>query len=161
MRRPVAATVVAIVAAAAAGLLFGFGLAVSRMTDPQKVKDFLDIAAIPQGGWDPSLAFVMGGAALVAFFGLRLDRLLRKPLAALAFPQVRESGIDRPLVLGAAIFGLGWGLSGLCPGPAVANLGLIPTSILPFVIAMLIGSWLAGGSRALLGGRAAMNVPAE
>ena len=147
---------VAIVVAAVAGIVFGIGLAVSRMTDPQKVKDFLDIAAIPQGGWDPSLIFVMGAAAIVAFFGLRLDRVLRKPLAALRFAPVENSGIDRPLVIGAAIFGVGWGLSGFCPGPAVAALGLIPTSMLPFAVAMFAGSWLAGAIPVSFGGKTAM-----
>ncbi|HET7714476.1 MAG TPA: DUF6691 family protein [Bauldia sp.] len=142
MSRPVTG-LVAVVASALSGVIFGLGLAVARMTDPQKIKDFLDIAAIPEGGWDPSLAFVMGGAAIVAFFGLRLDRLLRKPLAAAAFAPSPAPRIDRPLVVGSAIFGVGWGLSGLCPGPAIADLGLIAGGVLPFVLAMLAGSWLA------------------
>ena len=150
-----------IVAAASSGVIFGIGLAVARMTDPQKIKDFLDIAAIPQGGWDPSLILVMGGAAVVAFFGLRLDRVLRKPLAAQGFVPVQSSEIDRPLMVGAAIFGVGWGLSGFCPGPAIANLGLIPSSVLPFVLAMFAGSWLAGAIPASFGGQTSLGMASE
>ena len=133
----------ALATALTSGTLFGFGLALARMTDPQKVKDFLDVAAIPSGGWDPSLAFVMGGGLLVAAVGLRLDRVLHKPLAALAFARPQARRIDGRLVAGAALFGVGWGLAGLCPGPAIADLGLLG-SVLPFVIAMLVGSWGAG-----------------
>lgn len=132
------------VAAAGSGVIFGAGLAISRMIDPEKVKDFLDVAAIPSGGWDPSLALVMLGGVVVAFFGMRLDRLLTAPLAAPTFVQPDRVAIDRQLVAGAAIFGVGWGYSGLCPGPAVANLGLIPGSIALFVVAMLLGSWATG-----------------
>ena len=131
-------------AALISGLVFGIGLAVSRMIDPAKVQNFLDFAAIPTGGWDPSLAFVMGGGVLVALFGLRLDRLLARPIAGAAFIKTGRTRIDRQLVAGAAIFGVGWGLSGFCPGPAFANLGLIPQSVLLFVAALLAGSWTAG-----------------
>lgn len=134
----------ALVAALASGVIFGIGLAIARMIDPQKIKDFLDIAAIPSGGWDPSLAFVMGGGVVVAFFGLRLDRSLRRPLAAPAFIKTHRVRIDRPLVLGAAVFGVGWGLSGFCPGPAIANLSLVPGDVWLFVVAMIGGSWVAG-----------------
>jgi uncharacterized membrane protein YedE/YeeE len=127
-----------------AGVIFGFGLALSRMTDPQKIKDFLDLAAIPTGGWDPSLAFVMGGGLIVAFIGLRLDRILHTPLAAPAFLRGRRSEIDAPLVAGAAVFGVGWGLSGFCPGPAIADLGIIPASVVLFVAAMCAGAWGTG-----------------
>jgi uncharacterized membrane protein YedE/YeeE len=149
MRHP--ATIIA--AAAASGIIFGIGLAVSRMTDPQKVKDFLDIAAIPEGGWDPSLAFVMGGAALVAFFGLQIDKLIRNPIVAQSFSPLPAQTIDRPLVFGAALFGVGWGISGLCPGPAVANLGIVPSSVALFIAAMFAGSWLAGALPSLNKGR--------
>jgi hypothetical protein len=134
----------ALVAAAGSGIIFGAGLAISRMIDPEKIKDFLDVAAIPSGGWDPSLAFVMLGGLVVAFFGMRLDRFMAAPLAAPVFVQQDRFEIDRPLVAGAAIFGVGWGYAGLCPGPAVANLGLIPGSIVIFVVAMLLGSWATG-----------------
>ncbi len=132
------------VTAAVSGVIFGIGLAIARMTDPQKVRDFLDLAAIPDGGWDPSLAFVMGGGVLVGLVGLRLDRLLRKPVAAVSFVRSDRSGIDGRLLLGSAIFGVGWGLSGFCPGPAVADLGLIPQSVFIFVVAMFAASWATG-----------------
>jgi uncharacterized membrane protein YedE/YeeE len=114
------------------------------MTDPQKIKDFLDFAAIPNGGWDPSLAFVMGGGLLVALVGLRLDRVIGRPLLVPEFQQGRRTQIDTPLVLGAAVFGVGWGLSGFCPGPAIAALSIIPDQVWLFVLAMLAGSWIAG-----------------
>jgi uncharacterized membrane protein YedE/YeeE len=131
-------------AALISGLVFGIGLAVSRMIDPAKVQNFLDFAAIPTGGWDPSLAFVMGGGVLVALAGMRLDRLLARPIFGPAFVQMGHSKIDRPLIFGAAIFGVGWGLSGFCPGPAFADLGLIPQNVMLFVAALLAGSWIAG-----------------
>jgi uncharacterized membrane protein YedE/YeeE len=130
--------------ALASGVIFGFGLAVSRMIDPQKIWDFLDFAAIPSGGWDPSLAFVMGGGLLVAIVGMRLDRVMRKPIAGPAFIKTSRTKVDAQLVAGAAIFGVGWGLSGFCPGPAFADLGLIPSSVALFVGALLAGSWVAG-----------------
>ncbi len=160
MSRPVV-RFMAVVVAASAGVIFGVGLAVSRMTDPQKVKDFLDIAAIPQGGWDPSLAFVMGGAAVVAFFGLRIDRWIGKPVVAQSFSSLPTQEIDRPLVLGAALFGLGWGISGLCPGPALANLGIVPSSVAVFIAAMLAGSWLAGALPRFSKGRQVIAVATE
>lgn len=137
-------TVSGLLTALLAGVIFGFGLAFSRMTDPQKIKDFLDLAAIPAGGWDPSLAFVMGGGLIVAFVGLRLDRVLSHPFAAPAFLHGQRTRLDAPLVAGAAIFGVGWGLAGFCPGPAIADLGIIPMSVVLFVAAMFIGAWGTG-----------------
>jgi uncharacterized membrane protein YedE/YeeE len=136
----------AIVAACASGIIFGIGLAIARMIDPNKIWDFLDIAAIPSGGWDPSLAFVMGGGLLVAIVGLRLNRLfaMPAPLAAPAFIKTQRVHIDLPLVIGASVFGIGWGISGFCPGPSIANLGLVAGQVWPFVLAMLVGSWIAG-----------------
>ena len=128
----------------ASGVLFGIGLAVARMTDPKKVKDFLDFAAIPEGGWDPSLAFVMSAAALVAFFGLRSHKILRQPLAAARFHEPWYRGIDAPLVVGSTLFGIGWGLAGLCPGPAIADLAIAPANVILFVAAMLAGSFIGG-----------------
>lgn len=145
--------VIPLLTALAAGILFGFGLAIARMTDPKKIKDFLDLAAIPSGGWDPSLAFVMGGGLIVAFFGLRLDRILKRPLAAPAFSHGTRTAIDRQLVVGAAIFGIGWGISGFCPGPAIADLGIVGASVWPFVIAMIGGSWITGFILEGAGGR--------
>ena len=139
-------SILALASAAASGIIFGIGLSLARMTDPNKIWDFLDVAAITSGGWDPSLAFVMGGGMLVAIVGLRLDRLFRMPapIAAPAFITTHRTKVDAPLVLGAAVFGIGWGISGFCPGPAVANLGLVPWDVWPFVVAMFIGSWSAG-----------------
>ncbi len=139
-------SVLALVSAGLSGVIFGVGLAVARMIDPAKIWNFLDFGAIPSGGWDPSLAFVMGGGVLVGLVGLRLDRWLRMPIpvAAPAFDRNRLRKVDAPLVLGAAIFGIGWALSGFCPGPAIANLGLMPGEVWMFVAAMFGGSWLAG-----------------
>lgn len=136
----------ALAAAAVSGVVFGLGLSIARMIDPNKIWNFLDIAAIPSGGWDPSLAFVMGGGLLVAVVGLRLDRWLGmgRPVAAPAFVKTQRVHVDRQLVTGAAIFGIGWGISGFCPGPAVANLGLVAGSVWPFVLSMLLGSWISG-----------------
>ena len=142
-------TPLALAAAIIAGVVFGAGLALARMIDPAKVQDFLDLAAIPSGGWDPSLAFVMGGGVLVFFAGFRLHRLLGKPVAAPAFSFPDKARIDLPLIAGSAVFGIGWGAAGFCPGPAIANLALTPVSALLFVGAMLVGSWLAGAIRGL------------
>lgn len=133
--------VLTLAAAAGSGLIFGVGLAVSRMTDPEKVKSFLDVAAIGDGTWDPSLAFVMGGGLLVAMLIFRLARPMRKPLTTVSFSWPNKIHIDRPLVIGSGLFGIGWGLSGLCPGPAIAVLGLAPDQVALFVVAMLVGSW--------------------
>ena len=149
-------SITALAAALASGGVFGAGLAIAQMTNPQKIKDFLDITAIADGGWDPSLLFVMGGGLIVAFFGLRLDRLMRRPIAAPAFAPRERAAIDRPLVAGAAIFGVGWGLSGFCPGPAIADLGVVPGAVLLFVAAMLLGSWLTGEAMAWSSGRRAL-----
>jgi uncharacterized membrane protein YedE/YeeE len=137
---------ISLVTAAASGVLFGVGLAIARMIDPEKIWNFLDFAAIPTGGWDPSLAFVMGGGVLVGLVGLRLDRWfgLRQPLVAPAFIKTHRTKIDRQLVAGAVIFGVGWGISGFCPGPSFANLGLVPGDVWLFVVALLAGSWVAG-----------------
>lgn len=125
-----------VAAALAAGLLFGAGLTLSRMIDPAKVLGFLDIA----GNWDPSLAFVLAGAAGTAAVGLRLVLGARaKPLFAERFSLPTATGIDLRLVGGAAIFGVGWGLVGLCPGPALAGLGLAAWPVGLFVVAMLAG----------------------
>ncbi|MBB4200354.1 hypothetical protein CCR94_15195 [Rhodoblastus sphagnicola] len=114
----------------ASGLLFGLGLCLAGMTDPQKVLGFLDIA----GSWDPSLALVMGGALVVAFIAFRLAG--RGPFAP---APTRLKRIDARLVGGAAVFGVGWGLVGLCPGPALADLGFLEPRALLFVLAMASG----------------------
>lgn len=122
-------------AAFAAGLVFGLGLLVSGMADPGKVKGFLDLA----GAWDPSLAFVMGGAILVGFFAFRLAsrRALSFLGGAMQLPSAKD--IDRRLVAGSAVFGVGWGLSGFCPGPALVSFGSGQDKAAVFVVAMLAG----------------------
>jgi len=126
-------------AALAAGLLFGAGLALSGMVNPAKVLAFLDVFAIPAGGWDPSLALVMGGALLIAVPAFALSRRRAAPLCAKAFHLPEKQEIDRALIFGSALFGIGWGLAGFCPGPAFAALGLDGWKAPLFVSAMLAG----------------------
>lgn len=123
------------VAALAAGTLFGFGLALSGMLNPVRVQGFLDVFGV----WDPSLAFVLGGAVAVAMAGMAWVRRMSRPLLAERFHVPMNSRIDAPLVIGSAIFGLGWGLGGFCPGPAMASLSLGLTPTLVFVAFMLAG----------------------
>lgn len=130
------------------GLLFGLGLVLSGMSDPAKVLNFLDLA----GSWDPSLLFVMAGAAGTTFVGYRLVWRRKAPLLAQRFELPTRTSIDRRLVLGAALFGIGWGLSGFCPGPAWTALPLLAPGTLVFVPAMLVGLWAGthvGGSNLL------------
>jgi len=122
----------------ASGLLFGMGLTVSGMTDPQRVRGFLDVF----GDWDPTLAFVMGGAVLVMAVAWRLQARMAKPFFAHAFSLPDRSDLDPRLLTGAVVFGVGWGIAGLCPGPAVASLALSPVHAIPFVAAMLAGMLL-------------------
>lgn len=121
--------------ALAAGALFGAGLALSGMADPAKVRGFLDIF----GRWNPALAFVMGGALLPMGIAWRIQARLRAPLAASGFSLPDTRKIDSRLVAGAAIFGIGWGVAGLCPGPAFADLALAPAPAAIFVLAMVAG----------------------
>ena len=120
------------------GLLFGVGLILSGMTNPAKVIGFLDIS----GAWDPSLMFVMGGAVVVGFFGFRFAKLRRESLFGRVISLNDFKTIDASLVAGAAIFGIGWGLSGFCPGPAIAALGTGEWKAVLFVIAMAAGMYL-------------------
>jgi len=117
------------------GLVFGVGLVISGMADPAKVLNFLDLA----GTWDPSLAFVMAGAVLVTAIGYRLVLVRPQPLFAPAFLVPARRAIDARVIVGPAIFGIGWGLSGFCPGPALTTLGLGAAGTLAFVPAMLAG----------------------
>jgi uncharacterized protein len=123
----------------AAGLIFGLGLVISGMADPQKVLNFLDLT----GTWDPSLAFVMAGAILVTAPGYALIRRRAAPILEAQFEDPPKSPVDRRLLAGSAIFGLGWGLGGFCPGPALTSLALAAPGTLVFVPAMLAGIWLA------------------
>src|SRR5438270_6874232 len=120
-----------------AGGLFGTGLAISGMTDPARVIGFLDLF----GAWDPALLFVMAGA--VGVYGLGMLMLRRMKNWDLKLPSPTTSPIDRQLIVGSAIFGVGWGLGGFCPGPALANLGALRVEALLFVPAMAIGMFLA------------------
>jgi uncharacterized protein len=121
------------------GVLFGIGLVVSGMSNPAKVLNFLDVT----GTWDPSLAFVMAGALLVTAIGYRLAWRQPKPIRADIFDLPVSKHIDNRLLIGAATFGIGWGLSGFCPGPAVTSLALLAPGTLVFVPTMLVGMWIA------------------
>jgi uncharacterized membrane protein YedE/YeeE len=125
-------------AALASGIVFGFGLSLSGMLNPVRVQGFLDVF----GSWDPSLAFVLGGAVAVAFIGVQAMKKMRHPAFDDSFHVPENRRIDGPLVIGSTLFGLGWGIGGFCPGPAVASLSVgIPETVL-FVVAMLIGMTL-------------------
>ena len=124
-----------ILTAFVAGLIFGLGLIVAQMVDPNKVLNFLDIA----GDWDPSLAFVMGGAVIVTTVGYRLAKQMGKPVLEPSFSMPSRKDIDGPLVIGAALFGAGWGVGGYCPGPALASVTQGGAGVVIFVIAMLVG----------------------
>ncbi len=121
------------------GLLFGIGLVLSGMGDPAKVLNFLDLF----GTWDPSLAFVMGGAVIVAFIGYRVVLKRPAPIVGDRFHLPSRTTIDSQIIVGPAIFGVGWGLGGFCPGPALTALGLGATGTLAFVPAMILGMWAA------------------
>jgi uncharacterized membrane protein YedE/YeeE len=124
--------------ALAAGLLFGLGLAISQMVNPRKVLDFLDVA----GNWDPSLALVMAGAVGVTMLAFRFVLKRKQPLFDGEFHLSRLTRVDRPLIVGSAIFGLGWGLGGYCPGPGIAALSTGSVEALVFVAGMALGSFL-------------------
>ncbi len=118
-----------------AGLIFGAGLCVSGMNRPEKVLGFLDIAGL----WDPSLAFVMAGAIGVAFFAFRLAATRARAWLGDPMRLPTSTTVDRRLLAGSAIFGLGWGLAGVCPGPAIVDLGFLDPRAAVFVVAMLVG----------------------
>jgi uncharacterized protein len=117
------------------GLVFGLGLLISGMTEPEKVLGFLDFF----GAWDATLAFVMAGAVAVGSAGFVLARRQNAPLLAPAFAWPSRSEIDAPLLVGSVLFGIGWGLAGICPGPAVLNLAGLTAPIITFVAAMVVG----------------------
>lgn len=125
------------------GLVFGTGLIVAGMANPAKVLAFLDLGAIPAGGWDPSLLFVMAGGIGVTMIGYRLVFVRGRPLLADGFMLPSAQRPDLRLVTGAALFGIGWGLAGFCPGPALVSILTGGLPALVFVVAMLAGMALA------------------
>lgn len=121
------------------GALFGYGLSLSGMVDPARVIGFLDIAS---GHWDPSLMFVLGGAVCVAFIAVAIQRRLPKPVLDTQFHIPERTDIDARLVSGSVLFGIGWGLAGFCPGPALSALTTGLTPVLLFIAAMIAGMLL-------------------
>jgi len=122
----------------AAGAIFGAGLALGGMTDPARVRSFLDLF----GAWDPTLAFVMGGAVLVMALAWVMQRQMLRPLFAEGFSLPDRNDLTPRLIGGSALFGIGWGIAGLCPGPGFAALAIEPVSAAIFVAALLAGMLL-------------------
>jgi uncharacterized protein len=120
------------------GIIFGIGLTVSQMIDPAKVIGFLDIL----GEWDPSLAFVMMGALIVYSPFFHLFKYNKKPMFADSFSYSNNKELNKKLIVGSSLFGAGWGLAGLCPGPAIASLALLSSSSIVFVLSMFAGFYL-------------------
>jgi uncharacterized protein len=139
-----------VIPAIVSGLLFGLGLTVSQMINPAKVIAFIDVF----GDFDPSLAFVMASAIPVSAIGYWLGGRRHSPICAPGFTLPTQREIDRPLVTGAVLFGIGWGLVGYCPGPALAGLTLGNPGTVLFVLAMLLGMAVHTALPSLLGGRA-------
>lgn len=121
------------------GLVFGMGLSLSEMINPDRVLGFLDIL----GAWNPALAFVLGGAVLTSMICFHFILKQPHPLLDKQFYMPSKTMIDRPLIVGAVLFGMGWGLYGYCPGPALAALAYLETSTFIFVAAMIAGLFLA------------------
>jgi uncharacterized protein len=128
-----------IIASLVCGFIFGLGLLISGMTQPSKVLGFLDIFGIPSGTWDPSLAVVMAAALAVSGLGTILAQQRPQPVLAPRFDISTKTGIDTPMVAGSALFGIGWGLVGLCPGPALENLATLSPPLIVFCVAMAAG----------------------
>ena len=120
------------------GIIFGIGLTISKMIDPAKVLGFLNIF----GDWDPSLAFVMIGALIISSPFFHLFKNNKKPIFADSFSYSNNKELNKKLIIGSSLFGAGWGLAGLCPGPAIASLALFNTSSIIFVITMFVGFYL-------------------
>ena len=131
------------------GLIFGLGISISGMANPAKVLNFFDVA----GTWDPSLAFVMGGALIVTFFGYRVVLKRQAPLMAPAFQLPTRRDFDLPLIGGSAFFGVGWGIAGFCPGGALPALGTGKSDVLIFVAALVAGILIAKAAQAALAAR--------
>ena len=122
------------------GTIFGLGLAISQMINPNKVLGFLDIA----GDWDPSLALVMAGALAVAIPCFRWARRHEKPVFGSHFHITNKVALDKPLLIGSALFGIGWGMTGYCPGPAFASMALGNFEAIIMVVSIYAGFWAAG-----------------
>jgi uncharacterized membrane protein YedE/YeeE len=142
-----------IVASLLCGFIFGTGLVVSGMVQTTKVLGFLDVLAIPSGGWDPSLIVVMAAGLAVTGIGFALIRP-HPPVFDAQSRWPTATAIDGPLLGGAALFGIGWGLVGLCPGPAIADLATLSPGVIVFVVAMAVGMmahdlWQARALRAV------------
>ena len=120
------------------GLIFGLGLSLSQMIDRDRILGFLDI----MGNWDPTLLFVLGGAVGVTLIAFRFVLRLPHPIGSEKFYLPTKSNVDRTLVIGAAIFGIGWGIAGYCPGPAITALVIDPVNPALFLLALVIGSFL-------------------
>lgn len=133
----------------AAGSLFGIGLLVSGMTDTTKVRGWLDLF----GDWDPTLAFVMGGAIIPMFIAWRVAETRSNAILGTPIPARSDAPIERRLILGSILFGAGWGLSGLCPGPSIASLSFGGTGGIVFLVAMLLGMAIAPRLTRALGAR--------
>ncbi|SFN65709.1 hypothetical protein SAMN04487859_106169 [Roseovarius lutimaris] len=131
------------------GLVFGLGIAISGMINPAKVLNFFDIA----GTWDPSLAFVMGGALVTTFIGYRLVWRRPAPMIGGGFQLPTNTRLDARLIGGSAVFGLGWGIAGFCPGAALPALGTGQVGVFAFVAALLAGIWVARAVQAGLDAR--------
>ncbi len=127
-----------IVIALISGILFGAGLVLSQMVNPQKVQGFLDLF----GNWDPSLVLVMGGAVAVTLVSSRFILKRKTPIFADRFYMALKTNIDARLILGAVLFGTGWGLSGYCPGPGLINAMINPSEAIVFIPALIIGGWI-------------------
>lgn len=127
-----------IIIALISGILFGAGLVLSQMVNPEKVQGFLDLF----GNWDPSLILVMGGAVAVTLVTSRFILKRKTPIFADRFYMAMKSSIDGRLVLGAVLFGMGWGLSGYCPGPGLVNAMINPSEAIVFIPALIIGGWI-------------------
>ena len=125
------------------GLFFGLGLVIAGMSNPAKVLNFLDLAGIVARTWDPSLAFVLVGAIAVAFVGFRWVLRRPEPILGEKFHLPPAKSLDRRIIIGPAIFGIGWGLAGFCPGPAFTALGGGSTAAVIFMAAMIIGMFAA------------------
>jgi uncharacterized membrane protein YedE/YeeE len=130
-----------LITALIAGIIFGAGLVLSEMVNPEKVQGFLNIF----GSWDPSLILVMGGAVVVTLISSRFILRRTAPVFADSFKLPISTIIDRRLILGAVLFGLGWGLSGYCPGPGLVNALINPNEAMVFIPALLIGAWIGKG----------------